>query len=266
MQFVEHDPLQRRKQERRIVGRQQQRQLLGSGEQNVGRIAALPLPARHRGVAGAGLDLDRQPHLGDRCFEIARDVDGERFQRRDIEGVEAAGALDAAAGGNEVFLSTLHHGGRGRAKLHQARQKSRQRLAGAGRRDQQRRCVLARLGEAAPADARAAASRAPRTIAGSGRAAGARSRPRAMTGQGTARERAKPSRAFRRGPGSHLAPLFAGKVGASAPGAGALSPSAIVTVFVETAAHPDPLPAEGRGREAAPTPSPACRKCPSPCR
>ena len=48
MQLVEHDALQRRKQERRIVGRQQQRHLLRRGQQDVRRIAPLPLPPRHR--------------------------------------------------------------------------------------------------------------------------------------------------------------------------------------------------------------------------
>ena len=106
MQFVEHDALERGEQERRVVRRQQQRQLLGRGEQDVRRIAPLPLPPRHRRVAGAGLDLDRQPHLGDRRLQIARDVDRQRLQRRDVEGVEAAGALDGAAGGDEALLAT----------------------------------------------------------------------------------------------------------------------------------------------------------------
>ena len=105
MQFVEHDALQRGEQERRVVGGQQQRQLLGRGEQDVRRIAPLPLPPRHRRVAGAGLDLDRQPHLGDRRLQIARDVDRQRFQRRDVEGVQAAGALHAAAGGDDALLA-----------------------------------------------------------------------------------------------------------------------------------------------------------------
>ena len=141
MQFVEHDALQRAEQERRIVGGQQQRQLLRRGEQDVRRIAPLPLPPRHRRIAGAGLDLDRQPHLGDRRFEVARDVDGERLQRRDIEGVQAAGALDAAAGGDDALAICRQW----RGKLHQRRQKSRQRLAGAGGRDQERRAAVTRL-------------------------------------------------------------------------------------------------------------------------
>ena len=196
MQLVEHDALERRKQKRRVVGRQQQRQLLRRGEQDVRRIAPLPLPPRHRGVAGAGLDLDRQPHLGDRRFQIARDIDRQRLQRRDVEGVEAAAALHAAAGGDDAAPQRRRclsppparvarggegsgvggvsacsaeqrsraetpptpdpspplRGGRGEEaaardvrsrQLHQRRQKSGQRLAGAGRRDQQRRAVVA---------------------------------------------------------------------------------------------------------------------------
>ena len=144
MQFVEHDALQRGEQERRVVGGQQQRQLLGRGEQDVRRIAPLPLPPRHRRVAGAGLDLDRQAHLGDRRLQIARDVDRERLQRRDVERVQAAGALHAAAGGDEVLLAAALRNGR-RRQLHQRRQKSGQRLAGAGRRDQERGTVVAGL-------------------------------------------------------------------------------------------------------------------------
>ena len=48
------------------------------------------LAPRHRRVAGAGLDPDRQPHLGNRRFQVARDIDRECLQRRDIERVEAA--------------------------------------------------------------------------------------------------------------------------------------------------------------------------------
>ena len=40
---------------------------------------------------------DRQPHLGDRLAEVARDVDGERLQRRDVERVDAAMRLAGLA-------------------------------------------------------------------------------------------------------------------------------------------------------------------------
>src|SRR6185437_3500472 len=63
---------------------------------------------------------DRKSHLGNRRLEIARHVDGERFQRRDIERVEPR-------------ASPL----RQRREIDQARQETGQRLSAAGRRDQQ---------------------------------------------------------------------------------------------------------------------------------
>ena len=144
MQLVEHDAFERGEQKRRVVRRQQQRQLFRRGEQDVRRIAPLPLPPRHRRIAGAGLDLDRQPHLGNRRLQIARDIDGQRLQRRDVEGVQAAGALHAAAGGDEVLLAAAFRSG-GRRKAPPASAETRQRLAGAGRRNQQRRAVVAGL-------------------------------------------------------------------------------------------------------------------------
>ena len=104
MQLVEHDALQRRKQKRRVVGGQQQRQLLGRGQQDIRRIAPLPLPPRHRRVAGAGLDLDRQPHLGDRRLQIAGDIDRQRLQRRNVERVEAAAAFTPRPVEMRLFL------------------------------------------------------------------------------------------------------------------------------------------------------------------
>ena len=94
MQFVEDHALQRAEQIRRVGGGEQQRELLRRGQQNVGRIAALARALRDRRVAGAGLDPDRQAHLGDRRFEVARDVDRERLQRRDVERVQALRAAD----------------------------------------------------------------------------------------------------------------------------------------------------------------------------
>ena len=63
MQLVEHDALEAAEQIGRVGAGQQQRELLGRGEQDVGRIAALALALRGRRVAGAGLDADRQAHL-----------------------------------------------------------------------------------------------------------------------------------------------------------------------------------------------------------
>ena len=71
-------------------GRQQQRQLLGRGEQDIRRRIFLALAARRRGVAGAGFDAHGQTHLGHRRFQIARHVHRQRLQRRDVERVERA--------------------------------------------------------------------------------------------------------------------------------------------------------------------------------
>ena len=43
-------------------------------------------------VAGAGLRLDRQVHLGDRRRQIALDVHRQGLERRDVEGVHARAA------------------------------------------------------------------------------------------------------------------------------------------------------------------------------
>ena len=66
--------------------------------------------------------------------QIARDVDGERLERRDIERVD---------GGRRLSLR------RRRGKIDQARQKTGQRLAAAGRRDQQRVAPRAGMSRAA---------------------------------------------------------------------------------------------------------------------
>ena len=102
MQLVEHDPPQRAEQIGRVGRGENERELLGRGQQNVRRVAALALALGGRRVAGAGLDPDRQRHLGDRRFEVARDVDGERLERRDVKRVQPALAANIAAGGDEL--------------------------------------------------------------------------------------------------------------------------------------------------------------------
>ena len=99
----------------------------------------------------------RQAHLGDRRLEVARDVDRERLQRRDVERVEAAPPSARAARGVRPRVR----------QLDEARQEAGQRLAGAGRRDEQRRAAGSAPSPGARADAAAASSRAPRTTAGS---------------------------------------------------------------------------------------------------
>ena len=122
MQFVERHAPEIAEQMRRVWRGKQQGELLGRRQQHVGRIAPLSLPLLRGGVAGAGFDPHRQFHLGNRDFEIAMNVDGERLQRRDVERVQSApGPVGAPALGN----------------VDQRGQETRQRLAGAGRRDQE---------------------------------------------------------------------------------------------------------------------------------
>ncbi len=100
---------------------QQQRQLLGRRQQHVRRLQLLALLARHAGVAGAGLGDDVQAHLVDGRQQVALDIDGQRLQRRQVQGVDAARTVRR----------------RPFSQLDQARQKAGKRLAAAGRGDQQ---------------------------------------------------------------------------------------------------------------------------------
>jgi hypothetical protein len=68
MQFVEHHALEAPEQIWRVGRGQDERQLLGRGQQDVRRIAALALALGGGRVAGARLDADRQIHLGDRLL------------------------------------------------------------------------------------------------------------------------------------------------------------------------------------------------------
>ena len=136
VQLVQHHAAQCAEQMRRVVGSQQQRQLLRRGQQNLRRVAPLPLPARHRGIAGAGLDPDRQRHLRNRRFQIAGDIDRQRFQRRDVQGVQTGSTgLSRRMRGRRGDGSRIR---RSSAQLHQGRQEPGQGLAGASRGDQQR--------------------------------------------------------------------------------------------------------------------------------
>ena len=132
MQFVEHDVAQILEEPPGVGRREKQRKLLGRGQQDVGRLQLLALALVGRRVAGAGLDGDGQAHLADRPGEIAFDVDGERLQRRNVERVDAAMRLPRLA------LRTV-------AQVGQAGQEAGQRLAGAGRRNQQHRAAALRL-------------------------------------------------------------------------------------------------------------------------
>ncbi len=121
MQFVDDDHAKRAEKARSIAMRQHQRNLLWRGQENVGRPEALALAAGGRRIAGAGLERDRQPHLGNRLSQVAGDVDGERLQGRYIEGVDAGIRLGPTP-----------------VEIDKARQEAGQRLAAASRGDQQR--------------------------------------------------------------------------------------------------------------------------------
>ncbi len=105
---------------------EEQRQLLRRRHQDVWRRTSLPRPSRHRRVAGARLGADRQLHLRDGRRQVARHVDGQRLQRRDIERVQTPPAVGAR---------TLR-------QAHEAGQEAGERLARPGRRDQQGRAPL----------------------------------------------------------------------------------------------------------------------------
>ncbi len=121
VQFVEHDLFQATEKLRGLAVGEQQRKLLGRGQQDVGGPGDLPGALVGGRVAGASLDRDRQIHLGDRGFEIAGDVDRERLQRRHVKRVQAPCRARALRQG------------------HQRRQEAGQGLAGPGRRDEKRR-------------------------------------------------------------------------------------------------------------------------------
>ncbi len=118
MRFVDDHGREAGEQFGRIVVRQEDRQRLGRGHQYMRRLPPLAHPLRLRRVAGPRLGPDLELHLGDRRFEVAVDVDRERLQGRDVERVKPFA---------RVFR-----------QIDQRRQEACQRLAAAGRRDQQR--------------------------------------------------------------------------------------------------------------------------------
>jgi hypothetical protein len=87
--LVDDHGLQASEHRRRVGQREQQREALRRGEQQVWRLVLLALAFGWRGVAGAGFDADRQAHVFHRPNEVARDVGGQRLQRADVQGVQA---------------------------------------------------------------------------------------------------------------------------------------------------------------------------------
>ena len=153
---------------RRFGIAQQQAQRFGRGQQHLRRLHPLPRLAVGRRVAGAGLDPDRQAHLLDRADEVALDVDRQRFQRRDVERVQP-------------FARAF-------GQLADGRQEAGQRLARAGRGDQQRASPARAPARASRAGAAAAASLSIQTSPDDG---GARSLQRSSV---PSRRRALPPR------------------------------------------------------------------------
>ena len=122
MDFVDDDTFETGKGARGILVGTKQREALRRRQQDMRRVGTLPTLARGRRVPGAVLHPDRQVHIGNRGGEVAPDVRRQRLERRNIERVEP---LMPALG-----------------EIHQRRQKTGQRLAPAGRRDQQKRGVI----------------------------------------------------------------------------------------------------------------------------
>jgi hypothetical protein len=127
MELVEDHRLQTLEEAAGILRGQQQRNLFRRCEQDVGRVELLPLPLEYRRVAGAGLQPDRQTHLGDRRLEVAMDVDGERLQGRDVERMRS----DHRFAGPRRWLRAAP------GKIDEARQEAGERLPSASRRNQQ---------------------------------------------------------------------------------------------------------------------------------
>ena len=122
---------------------EQQRKLLRRGEQDVGRIAALALALRGRRVAGAGFDAgsagpSRRPAFRGCARCRPRAPSAARCRA-------CAGRLRGARRGRWRSELARPQCVRRSAQLDQRRQEARQRLAAAGRRDQQRERPALRL-------------------------------------------------------------------------------------------------------------------------
>ncbi len=89
--LVDDDRLEAPEHPRRVGVADQQRQRFGCRQKDLRRAFALAGLAVGRRVAGSRLDPDVESHLGDRVDQVARDVDGQRFQRADIDRVEPVG-------------------------------------------------------------------------------------------------------------------------------------------------------------------------------
>ena len=128
--LVDHHAPEPGEQRGAVLLAQQQHEALGGGEQDVGRTLPLALAAAGRRVAGARLDGDGEVHVADRRGEVARDVGRERLQRTHVDGVDPGRRVRR----RRVRCRRIRcrRGERG-----ERRQEARERLAAAGRRQQQ---------------------------------------------------------------------------------------------------------------------------------
>ena len=117
VQLIDHDAAEMAEDLLRVGVGEHQRQALRRRHQDLRRLGPLALALGGGGVSRAGFGADRQAEFGDRAFQVALDIDRQRLQRRDIEGVQALA--------------------RAFRQVDQAGQETGQRLAAAGRRDQQ---------------------------------------------------------------------------------------------------------------------------------
>ena len=125
--LVRHHPAQPAEDARRVLPAQHQRQGFGGGQQDMRRVRPLAPPGGLPCVARPVLHPDRQPGLLDGDREVPPDIRRQRLQRRDVEGVEPGARL----------LGQIAQGG----------QEPGQRLAAAGRRDQQTGASCLSMGE-----------------------------------------------------------------------------------------------------------------------
>ncbi len=105
MQLVEDNAAQVGEQVARVGRREQQRELLGRGQQDVGRVARCRLRLA-ADVSPVRVSMRRPSRMSATGrLEVALDVDGERLQRRDVERVQRAAVGPAAQvdeGGQEA--------------------------------------------------------------------------------------------------------------------------------------------------------------------
>jgi hypothetical protein len=116
VQLVQDHPAEAAEDLRRLLVGEHQGQRLGRRQQDMRRVGALAGALGRAGVAGPVLDPDLQTQIGYRPGEVTGDVRRQRLQGRDVERMQP------------------------RRRIHQideAGQEARQRLAPAGRRDQQ---------------------------------------------------------------------------------------------------------------------------------